>query len=88
MIMNWIMIAADLWTEKYHLHIVYRGNGLGQTRSENPSTHTPANAHLYDPGTVVVNKKLGRKYTVPTGSWTRDLWCANLLRYPLAHSCF
>ena len=26
--------------------------------------------------------------TVPTGSWTRDLWCANPLRYPLAHSDF
>ena len=23
--------------------------------------------------------------TVPTGSWTRDLWCANPLRYPLTH---
>ena len=26
--------------------------------------------------------------TVPTGSWTRNLWCANPLHYPLAHSCF
>ena len=26
--------------------------------------------------------------TVPTGSWTRDLWCANPVRYPLAHSDF
>ena len=24
--------------------------------------------------------------TVPIGSWTRDLWCANPVRYPLAHS--
>ena len=26
--------------------------------------------------------------TVPTGSWTRDLWCANPLRDPLAHRDF
>ena len=52
-----------------------------------PSTHTLANAHIYDAGMVVVSKKLSRKYTVPTGSLNRDLWCYPLY-YPLAHSCF
>ena len=46
--------------------------------------NTPANVKLYD---AVVGQKLGRKCTVPTGSWTQDLWCANPLHYPLAHSC-
>ena len=30
--------------------------------------HTTANAQLYDADMVVVSQKLGRKYTVPTGS--------------------
>ena len=51
------------------------------------STHT-ANAQLFYAGMMVVGQKLGRKCTVPTGCWTRDLWCANPLRYLLAHSCF
>ena len=50
--------------------------------------HTPANAQFYDAVIVVVSQKLGRKCTVPTEVWTRDLWCANPLRYPLTHSCF
>ena len=52
----------------------------------NDLPHTPVNAQLYD--VVVVSWKLCRKCTVPTGSWTQDLWCANSLRYPLTHSCF
>ena len=50
--------------------------------------NTQANAQFYDAGMVVVSQKLSRKCTLPTGSGYRDLWCANPLRYPLAHSCF
>ena len=64
-------------------------NFLGETRPGNPSPtfhiNTPATAQFYDAVMVVVSQKLGRKFIVPTGSWTRDLWCANPLRYPLAH---
>ena len=60
-------------------------NVLGQTR---PEYHSPT-FHLHmrtlNFMMLVVSQKLGRKYSVPTGSWTRDLWCANLLRWALAH---
>ena len=49
---------------------------------------TPVNAQLHDADRVAVSQKLSRKSNVPTVSWTRDLWCANPLCYPLAHSCF
>ena len=49
-------------------------NVLSKTFPDLP--HTPANAQL------------GRKCIAPTGSWTRDLWSANPLHYPIAHSCF
>ena len=64
-------------------------NVFGKTRSGHPSStfHTPANER-YDDGMLVVSQKLGGKCIVPTGSWTRDMWCANQLRYPIAHSCF
>ena len=52
-----------------------------------PFTHI-ANAELYDAVIVVVSQKFGRQCTVPTGSSTRDLWCASPLPYQLAHSCF
>ena len=50
--------------------------------------HTLEYAQLYDAGMVVVSQKLSRKCTVLPESWTWYLWCANPLRYPLAHSCF
>ena len=59
-------------------------NVLGQTRSGKSFPdlpHTPANVQLHKTNMVVVYRKLGRKCS-------RDLWCANHLRYPLAHSCF
>ena len=78
---NWNVIleytAAHLSLIKPHREIIPR-----------PSTHTPAIAQLCDAIIVVVSQKLGRKCTVPTESWARDLWFANLLRYPLTHSCF
>ena len=49
-----------------------------------PSAHT--STQLYDAVMVVVSQKLGRKCTVPSESWTRELWCANPLRYPLANN--
>ena len=51
------------------------------------STHA-VNAHLYDAVMVVVSQKLGRKCTVPSESWTRDMWRANPICSPLGHSCF
>ena len=59
---------------------------IGKSLPDRP--HTPANAQLHDAVMVVVSQTLGWKCTVPTESWIRDLWCANPLRYPLAHSCF
>ena len=78
-----------MWNARLEYTITHF-NILGQTGSGNPSTtfHTPANAQLYDAGTVIDSLKLSRKCTVRTGSWTRDLCCANPLRYPLAYSCF
>ena len=63
-------------------------NVLGQTWSGNPSptfyTHQrKLNFLMLYSVMVVVSQKLGRKCTVPTGSWTRDLWCANPSHYPL-----
>ena len=52
-----------------------------------PSTHTGERSTLWC-AMVVVSQRLGRKCTVPTGFWTRYLWCANPLSYLLAHSCF
>ena len=52
-----------------------------------PSTHT-SKTQLYDAVTVVVSRKIGRKWTIPTRFWSWDLWCVNPLHYPLAHSCF
>ena len=64
-------------------------NFLGQTRSGKRSQafHTHHRT-LYDAGIVVARQKIDRKCSVHTESWTRDLWCANPLRYQLAHSCF
>ena len=64
-------------------------NVLGETRPGNPSPtfHTPQrtlNLMLLWWSTV----RSSVESTVSTGSWTRDLWCANPLRYPLAHSDF
>ena len=66
-------------------------NVLGQTRPENPSPtfHThQRKLKLYNAVMLVVSQKLCRKCTVPTESWTRDLWFVNPLRYRLAHSSF
>ena len=58
-------------------------NVLGKTRRGNPSPtfHTQQRT---------LNSMLlcSVESTVPTGSWTRDLWCANPLHYLLTHSCF
>ena len=64
-------------------------NVLGETRPGNPSptfhTHQRTfNLMLSWWSTVGSSVEC----TVPTGSWTRDLWCANPVRYPLAHSDF
>ena len=64
-------------------------NVLGETRPGNPSptfhTHQRTlNLMLLWWSTVGSSVES----TVPTGSWTRDLWCANPVRYPLAHSDF
>ena len=62
-------------------------NVLGETRPGNPSPtfHT----HQFN---LMLSwwSKVGSSVesTVPTGSWTRDLWCANPVRYSLAHSDF
>ena len=64
-------------------------NVLGETRPGNPSP----NFHTHQ---LTFNLMLSWwstvgssvESTVPTGSWTRDLWCANPVRYPLAHSDF
>ena len=61
---------------------------LEYTTTHFNKTHTQSNDRLVDAAMVVVSQKLGRKCTVSTEFWTRDLWCANPLRYPLAHSCF
>ena len=63
---------------------------FGQIRPGNPSPtfYTPANAKIYDAVMVVVSQKLRRKCAVPAESWTRALWSANPLRYPLVHGCF
>ena len=42
--------------------------------------HTSANAQLYGDVMVVGIEKLGRKLTVPTESWTRNMWSVNPLR--------
>ena len=59
-------------------------NVLGETRPGNPSPtfHTQQrtlNLMLF--WWLTVGSSV--ESTVPTGSWTRDLWCANPLRYPL-----
>ena len=48
--------------------------------------HTPANAQHYKAVMMVASQQLGIKCTIPTRSLTRDLWCANPLRYP--PTCF
>ena len=64
-------------------------NVLGETRPGNPSPtfHTQQRTlnliHLW---WLAVGSSV--ESTVPTGFWTRDLWCANPLRYPLSHSDF
>ena len=64
-------------------------NVLGETRPGNPSPtfHTHQRTlNLMLLWWLTVGSSV--ESTVPTGSWTRDLWCANPLRYPLAHSDF
>ena len=51
-----------------------------------PSTHTPANAQMYDAVVVVVSQKLGRKCTVPTVSWTCGVPIHYAIRSPTAAS--
>ena len=62
-------------------------NVLGETRPGNPSPtfHTHQRTlNLMLSWWSTVGSSV--ESTVPTGSWTRDLWCANPVRYPLAHS--
>ena len=64
-------------------------NVLGETRPGNPSPtfHTHQRTfNLMLSWWSTVGSSV--ESTVPTGSWTRDLWCANPVRYPLAHSDF
>ena len=64
-------------------------NVLGETRPGNPSPtfHTHQRTfNLMLSWWSTVGSSV--ESTVPTGSWTRDLWCANPVRYPLAHSHF
>ena len=64
-------------------------NVLGETRPGNPSLtfHTHQRTlNLMLSWWSTVGSSV--ESTVPTGSWTRNLWCANPLRYPLAHSDF
>ena len=62
---------------------------LGETRPGNPSPtfHTHQRTlNLMLSWWSTVGSSV--ESTVPTKSWTRDLWCANPVRYPLAHSDF
>ena len=62
---------------------------LGETRPGNPSPtfHTQQRTlYLMLSWWSTVGSSV--ESTVPTGSWTRDLWCANPVCYPLAHSDF
>ena len=64
-------------------------NVLGETRPGNPSPtfHTQQRTlNLMLLWWLTVGSSV--ESTVPTGSWTRDLRCANPLRYPLARSDF
>ena len=64
-------------------------NVLGETQPGNPSPtfHTHQRTfNLMLSWWSTVGSSV--ESTVPTGSWTRDLWCANPVRYPLAHSDF
>ena len=64
-------------------------NVLGETRPGNPSPtfHTHQRTfNLMLSWWSTVGSSV--ESTVPTGSWTRDMWCANPVRYPLAHSDF
>ena len=64
-------------------------NVLGETRPGNPSPtfHTHQRTfNLMLSWWSTVGSSV--ESTVSTGSWTRDLWCANPVRYPLAHSDF
>ena len=64
-------------------------NVLGETRPGNPSPtfHTHQRTfNLMLSWWSTVGSSV--ESTVPTGSWTRDLWCTNPVRYPLAHSDF
>ena len=64
-------------------------NVLGETRPGNPSPtfHTHQQTlNLMLSWWLTVGSSV--ESTVPTGSWTWDLWCANPARYPLAHSDF
>ena len=68
---------------------------LGKNQSGNYSfrnlPHTPANAQLYDAGMVVVSRKHGRMYTVPTvvglEPGTCGVWIHYPIRSPTAASC-
>ena len=70
-------------------YIATHFNVLGETRPGNPSPtfHTQQQKlNLMLSWWSTVGSSV--ESTVPTGSWTRDLWCANRVRYPLAHSKF
>ena len=64
-------------------------NVLGVTRPGNPSptfhTHQRTLNFMLSLWSTVGSSV---ESTVPTGSWTRDLWCANPVPYLLAHSDF
>ena len=62
-------------------------NVLGETRPGNPSPTFHTHQRMLNL-MLSLWSTIGSSVesTVPTGSWTRDLWCANPVRYPLAHS--
>ena len=82
-----LLVEVVLWPMYCHTGIPCRRH---KTWHPTPSRHTdlgptwPLAVHWC--GTVGSSVES----SVPTGYWTRDryLWCANPLRYPLAHSCF
>ena len=83
--------CAIHWCETSHWNtaIYTHFNVLGETRPVNrsPTFHTHQRTHnLMLLWWLSVGSSI--ESTVPSGSWTRDLWCANPLRYPLAHSEF
>ena len=65
-------------------------NVLGKTRLGNPSPIIHTHQRTPNAQLLVWWSSFGSsvEITVPTGPWTQDMWCANPLHNPLAHSRF